>query len=373
MPDHCQIPRAIEKILAASHCGVAYMGGSLTVGVGATDVSKTSWRALFSQYLYRDYHPKYHCQVTEIMGGIGACESPAAAFTLERNVMPSNPDLAFVEFCVNDRGIPDKNLIAKGIEGIVRQLVCAKPRCDVILLGSASREGTIDHSVHRRVAEHYDIPFIDLQGTMFAKLKERGQCWDDAAIDFEVNDPWHMNDYGNRLCFEAMKEGFEEQLALFQAGKRQDRQAPIPAPLTSDEFQFTKLIDPSTKHRDVVLTGEWETKSKTLIPWYFDNVLMGKPGSTVTLKFKGTAVAAFGLMYHNGLKLEAVLDGKEIPGFYVRHFIEFGKGLILAHGLPPGEHELKLTVEQPSKRHNKLENPVAQLAFLGIAAKPEPK
>lgn len=26
---HCQIPNPIEKILAASHCGVAYLGGML--------------------------------------------------------------------------------------------------------------------------------------------------------------------------------------------------------------------------------------------------------------------------------------------------------------------------------------------------------
>ena len=91
----------------------------------------------------------------------------------------------------------------------------------------------------------------------------------------------------------------------------------------------------------------------------------------MTLKFKGTAVAVFGLMYNNGLKCEAVLDGKELSGPYLRHFIEFGKGLVLAHGLPNEEHVLQLTVAQPSKRHNKLENPTVQLASIGIACGPD--
>ena len=102
---------------------------------------------------------------------------------------------------------------------------------------------------------------------------------------------------------------------------------------------------------------EWEPKDWGHIPWYFDNLLVGKPGAKLTLKFKGTAVAVFGLMYNNGLKCEAVLDGKELSGPYLRHFIEFGKGLVLAHGLPNQEHVLQLTVAEPSKRHNKLDNP----------------
>ncbi len=98
----CQIPHAVEKILAASHCGCAYIGGSLTVGVGASNVATRSWRALFTRHLYRAYHPIYQCQVSEIMGAVGAMESPVAAFTLTRNVLPCHPDLAFIEFCVND-------------------------------------------------------------------------------------------------------------------------------------------------------------------------------------------------------------------------------------------------------------------------------
>jgi hypothetical protein len=372
MADHCQIPIVIEKIFAASHCHCAYLGGSLTVGVGAADVSETSFRARFTRYLYRDYHPKYHCQVSEIMCAVGASESYATVFSLERNVLPHLPDLALVEFCVNDSGAPDKSLVLKGMEGIVRQLACAKSRCELILVGMGKRDGSIDHSLHRQVAEHYDLPFVDVQGYIFKTLKERGQTWDDIDIEFEQNDSCHLNDYGNELTFEAIRACFEEQVALYRAGKRRERYAPIPAPLVSDELQYTELIDPSRKDPRLTLEGTWDRKSAALVPWYFDNLLMGKPGARMTLKFQGTAVAAFGLMYNNGLKLEAVLDGKEIPGAYFRHVIEFGKGVILAHGLPAGEHVLTLTVAEASKRHNKLDNPTAQVAYLAVACPPAP-
>lgn len=368
MENHCRIPNVIEKIFAASHSAVAYIGGSLTVGVGASDVSRTSWRVLFVEYLYKKYHPTYHCQVSQVMGAVGACESYVGVFTLGRNVLPASPDLAFVEFCVNDRGAPDKDLVVKGMEGIIRQLVSSKNRCEVVLMGMGDRNGSIDHALHREIADHYDLPFIDVQGEIFKKLEERGEAWDSIALEFVDGDPYHLNDYGNQLVFESMRDCFEEQVVLFKEGKRRERFAALPNPKVSDEMQFTKLVDPSKKKSGVSLDGEWELKASGLVPWYYDNILVGRPGSTMTVPFLGTAVCVFGIMYNNGLKIEATLDGKEIAGPYYRHVIEFGKGFVLAHGLENREHVLKLTVGQPSKRHNKLENPTGQIAYIGIAS-----
>lgn len=371
MTEVCRIPHCIEKILGASHCGCAYIGGSLTVGVGASNTATTCWRALFTRYLYRTYHPVYHCQVSEIMGAIGAMESPVAAFTLNRNVLPCQPDLALVEFCVNDAGIADSTFVIKGMEGIVRQLLSSRGRCDVILLGHGNRQNTVDSSRHRRVADHYGLPFVDFQAYLLQVLQTRGLTWDDIDIEFEANDSTHLNDLGNQLCFEALRQAFEEQVALYKAGKRLPRRTSLPPPLVSDELQFTELIDPARGDPRVTLEGKWDLVDPSVVPWYFDHLLAGHPGDQLTLRFRGTAVALFGLMYHHGLKGEATLDGQDIPGAYLRHFIEFGKGTVLAHGLPLGEHTLELRVGQPVKRHHKLPDPRACLGYLGIACPPQ--
>jgi lysophospholipase L1-like esterase len=379
MADYCQIPNAVEKVFAASHCSVAYIGGSLTTAAGASNTAETSWRALFTQYLYREYHTRYQCQVSEVMGGLGASESYPAAFTLVRNVLPNNPDLAMVEFCVNDRVAPDKELVLKGMEGLVRQLMCAAHRCDVMIVGAGCRpgsnpkgpDGCIDQSLHRQVAVHYDLPFVDVQGYIHRTLAERGQTWDDVSIEFAQGDDLHLNDYGNRLWFEALRESFEEQVGLFQAGKRKERKAPVPAPIFSDEFQHVEIIDPARKHPAVVLEGPWQRKPDGYVPWYFDHLLMGRPGARLTLTFTGSAVCVWGLMYNNGLKLNGELDGEKIAGPYFRHTIEFGKGMVLAHGLPHARHVLVLTVGEPNKKHNKQPDPTVQIGYLGIARRPE--
>ena len=374
---HCQIPRTVQKILAASYCNVAHIGGSLTAAAGASNSAETSWRALFQKYLYTTYHPVYQTQVSEIMGAVGATESFGASFTLGRNVFPADPTLAFVEFAVNDRSFPKKELVQKGMEGIIRQLLAHKHGVDVIVLGAGCRPGTddssetgcVDHSLHREIADYYDVPFVDMQSYIYEKLKERGQTWDDISIEFEANDNCHLNDYGNQLAFESMRECFEEQFELYVSADPKPTRGELPPPMVSDELQFVKLVDPAKKNSKVELEGKWDAKSKDLIPWYFDNVLAGTPGSKMTFKFNGTAIGICGLVYNNGLKVEAKLDGEEIPGPYLRHVIEFGKFSMLGHGMPEGEHVLELTVGQPSPRHNKLQNPRAQIGFFGVAAK----
>lgn len=379
MSEKCLIPNCVEKILSASHCNVAYIGGSLTVGVGASDVTETSWRRLFTKYLYQEYHPKYHCQVSEIMGAIGASESYASVFMVPRNVIPHKPDLAFVEFCVNDAGAPDEELVLKGMEGIVRQLVTTDSNCDVILLGTGSRpganrkskDGSVDQSLHRRVADHYDLPFIDMQSYLLQTIEERGETWDDVALTYEENDPHHLNDYGQQISFEAMRDGFETQVELFENGKCKDSDAPLPDPLMSDELQYIEMYNPSKRKTDIEVEGAWDQKPEELVPWYFDDLLVGSPGAKMRFTFEGTACAVWGLMYNNGLKVRARLDGEKVRGPYLRHFIEFGKGAVLAHGLPNEEHTLELEVDSPSKRHNKLDAPSAQIAYITVANPPE--
>ncbi|MFW6457091.1 MAG: hypothetical protein ACOC0A_02245, partial [Planctomycetota bacterium] len=128
---------------------------------------------------------------------------------------------------------------------------------------------------------------------------------------------------------------------------------------------------PCKKKTDVELKGEWHHKPDALVPWYFDNLLVGSPGARLRFTFECTACAVWGLMYNNGLKVQATLDGEKVRGPYFRHFIEFGKGAVLAHGLSNERHELELEVKAASQRHNKLDAPSAQIAYITVASPPK--
>ena len=221
--------------------------------------------------------------------------------------------------------------------------------------------------MHREVADHYGLPFVDVQGYILKTLAQRGQTWDDISIMFETGDPWHLNDYGNALWFECMREWFEEQWQRHDMNPTAVAHAELPPPMVSDEFQFTKLVNPAKRNKRLQLEGAWEKKDPGLVPWYFDNLLVGRPGDKLTFTFTGTAIGALCLVYCNGLKIEAKLDGKDIPGPYTNFGIEFGKFFMLEHGMEPGEHVLELEVGQPMTKRNKLQDPTAEIGYLCVA------
>lgn len=376
MTTACAIARTIERIRSASYVNIVYMGGSLTAAAGVGDSVVTSWRRLFTRYIYERFHKRYHCQPSEVMAAVGAMESYGAVFTIERNVKQNLPVLAFVEFSVNDRGAPDKDLVRKGLEGIIRQLRACPTRPDVVFVGAGCRPGTggsgnglIDHAIHREVADHYGVPFVDVQAYMHRTLEARGQTWDDVSIVFEEKDDLHLNDYGNALWFECLREWFEEQWLQYDLKPTGRTEDTMPDPLVSDELAFTTLVDPSRRSKQITLEGGWEKKDAGMVPWYFDNLLVGRTGDKLTFTFKGTAVGAFCLVYGNGLKIEARLDGEPAPGPFTNFGIEFGKFFMLKHGMPDAEHVLELEVGKPMKRRNRLEDPTAEIGYLAIASR----
>lgn len=378
MNNKCQIFNTIERIRSASYCNIGFVGGSLTAAAGVGDSSVTSWRRLFVRHIYERFHPVYHCQPSEVMGGIGAVESYGAVFTLSRNILPNLPVLVFLEFCVNDRGCPDKALVKKGVEGAIRQIKSCQTHPDVVLLGAGNRPGTdpitgdlVDHSLHRELADYYGLSFIDVQAHLLKTLKERGQTWNDISIAFEKGDNYHLNDYGNYLWFDALRAWFDEQWKLYDLNPAAKPANTLPPPHASDEFQYTSLVDPTKRNKNLTWEGSWAKKTDGCVPWYFDNILTGRPGDKLKLVFSGTAIGMACLVHCNGLKIEAKLDGKDVAGPFTNFPIEFGKFYMLEHGLPNQEHVLELEVDQPMKKHNKLEDPNAQIGYFLVAQGPQ--
>ena len=373
MTDTCQVFRTIEGIRGASFVNIVYLGGSLTAAAGVGDSSVTSWRRQFTRFIYERYHRQYHCQVMEVMAGIGAMESHGGVFTIERNVKPNMPVLVFVEFCVNDQGVPNKDLIKKSMEGIIRQLKDCDTNPDIVLLGAGGRpgagkteDGLIDHSLHREIADHYGLPFIDIQDHLHKTLKQRGQEWDDISIIFGTNDTWHLNDYGNTIWFECLKDWFENQWQHYDLNPTARPEKILPPPIFSDELQFTKLINPVKRNKHIKTEGSWTKKDPALVPWYLDNLLVGHTGDKLTFTFTGTAISAICLVHCNGLKINAKIDGRDIAGPFTHFGMEFGKFFMMEHGMEPGEHILELEVAGPMSKKNKLENPTAEIGYLCV-------
>jgi lysophospholipase L1-like esterase len=359
----------------AAFCPIAFIGGSLTVGCGASNTAVTSWRRLFMRYVYERIVSVYDTKVGEINAAIGAMKSVGSVFMLERNVLPKQPVLAFVEEIINDRPSPDKLLVRKSVEGIIRRLKSHPQNPDIVLLGAGVRpgkgdreDGLLDHSLHREIADHYGVAFLDIQSHILETLESRGQAYD--AVTIGDWDDLHVNDYGNHLWFECLRDWFEEQVGLYDKDPAARPDTALPEPHTSDELQYTKLIDPTRRNKSIRLEGGWEKGGdKVITQWYLDNVLVGRPGDKLTFTFEGTAIGTLSHVHNNGLKLEAKVDGEEVVGPFTNYLVDFGNFDMICHGMPYGEHVLELTVGEPMKRQNQLEDPTARVAYLGVGGK----
>src|SRR6202035_2996162 len=107
---------------------IGYFGGSITAGAGASDASKTSWRALTTAW-FKAHFPD--AAITEVNAAIGGTGSDLGVFRCQDDLLSKHPDLVFVEFAVNDGGGAELR-IKRCMEGIVRQIWKANPNADII-------------------------------------------------------------------------------------------------------------------------------------------------------------------------------------------------------------------------------------------------
>lgn len=113
---HDGLSRIANKLAKGQQATVAFIGGSVTVGEGASDSEATSYRALTYRYLERRFP---NVAFTFINAAIGGTTSTYGAFRLEDHVLDhGGVDLLFVEFAVNDAGNRIESI--RAMEGIVR-------------------------------------------------------------------------------------------------------------------------------------------------------------------------------------------------------------------------------------------------------------
>ncbi len=190
---------------------IAYFGGSITAGAGASDSSKTSWRALTTAWFRRQY-PK--TQITEIDAAIGGTGSDFGAFRLQRDVLDKKPDLVFVEFAVNDTGAPAAT-VNRAMEGIVRHIRTADPTTEICFIYTLAQGMLPDFKLgklppaiflHDVVAAHYRISAINVGAAAAEQINAGTLAWADFS-----KDTCHPTDAGYALYTDTLTAFLAQQ------------------------------------------------------------------------------------------------------------------------------------------------------------------
>ncbi|MDF2441177.1 MAG: hypothetical protein JWN98_2161 [Abditibacteriota bacterium] len=363
------VGNVLAKLQAGQPVTIAYFGGSITAGAGASNAEKTSYRALMTQW-FRNTFPQ--STITEVNAAIGGTGSDLGAFRNSYDVLRFKPDLVFVEYAVNDAGAGSEQIVL-GMEGIVRQIWRANPLTDVLFVYTytVSQQADLDKgvfhraaSVHEAVAEHYDIPSISV-AVPIAQLIREGKMLGQPAKDAQgqevpvapgtllfSNDGVHPLDAAMAIYAQTIQAAGREIADASRPGPHQ-----LKAPLLEGNWENAKLVpveasmfSPGWKKLDAA-TGLGKTFGNRM-PEIWEAT---QPGEKMRFSFKGTSVKLYDLLGPDGAQVWVTVDGqkrdKPVARFDSYSSYHRLATLPIADNLPDAVHivEIEIDVQQPDR------------------------
>lgn len=342
------LPNVAARLRAGQDVRIAYFGGSITASNG--------WRVMTTRWL-REQFPSAH--ITEINASIAGTGSQFGVFRLGEHVLAHKPDLLFVEFAVNDTGIPQRE-IRRCMEGIVRQTWSANPSTDICFVYTmqerfmpylSKSDFSPSASAMEVVAEHYGIPSVHLAHEVVQLLNEnklvitapkgQGKTTPDGKMVFS-NDGIHpLVETGHRIYADAATRA----LATLLSGDRVPHN--LPDPLERDHLAAARMVP----LEQVTLSGGWtkvpddhEAARQTGLRelWH-----AREPGESIRFRFRGTCVGLYDVVSPDAGHLAVSVDGGPATlhsrlNTFSPHYR--GKGVILLSDLPMGEHTVEITI-----------------------------
>jgi hypothetical protein len=297
------LPNVFARLQTEQPTRIAYFGGSITEQPG--------WR-LKSLAWFRAQFPK--AQIEEINAALGGTGSDLGVFRLAHDVLDQHPDLLFVEFAVNDTGVPIDQ-IRRSMEGIVRQTWKANPATDICFVYTVAgnilaelRREQLPPSVlaMEQVADHYGIPSVNM-GLEVVRLEKAGKLLfrgDLPTTDSEkaaaggriVFSPDGVHPYletGHELYLQVLVRFLNE----VRRGVR-PRAHGLPSPLVTDNREKAKML-PLSRAK---LSQGWQRldPARDQLARQFGNRLpelwkATQPGQSISFAFRGSAVRIYDL------------------------------------------------------------------------------
>lgn len=289
------------KIEHDKACTVAYMGGSVTDGMGATR-GTGGWRGRSFAYLQNTYPAVTFEQVAANLGGNG---SQYGVYVTDQFVASKKPDLVFIEYAVNNAydGCGDADTLWAHYETMIHLLRTANPCVEIVL-------AYVSDSCHRsepiipvleQIADKYQLPSLNYYEAVMHEMGDKSN-WNRYFIDGV-----HANDNGYDVMADVAKGLFECALCAPSA----THQRPItPQPQVRIQSEAKALL---TSALDPVPAG-WEKVEKFSYAGRHYNgcIQTSETDKPITVTFKGTDFGVLVEFSTDAGVLEYSVDGGEL-------------------------------------------------------------
>lgn len=370
------IPHFLSKIKNKEDVKVAYFGGSITAADG--------WRV---QTLAAFNEKWSDSKFSEINAAIGGTGSDLGVYRLDHDVLQGEPDLVFVEFCVNDGGTPPE-LIWRQMEGIVRQIWRRNLETDIAFVYTFRVGHEKDYlagktprsvSAMEQIAEFYGIPTLDfnipvVEQAESGKLTYQSDAPEEGKLHFST-DGVHPLKEGHQIYTKVVMDALVSMLeqnenAAFPGVET--RSEKLEKVFVADNYENAKFVP----IKESQLSGDWSRlPDDSPLAWIKGR--MGKdvftsnaPGSTLSFTFRGSRAMIYNVLGPNGGQVRIAVDGTErgpVPQFDSYCTYHRLASLFIAGDLDPNAaHEVvvEIDAEQPDRTPVafRLQDPEKELA-----------
>ena len=335
---------------------VAFLGGSITYNPG--------WRDSVCQYLVQRFP---ETKFDFIAAGIPSMGTTPAAFRLERDVISHGKvDLLLEEAAVNDatNGRSDTEQI-RAMEGLIRHLLLDNPSMDIVMMHFVDPDKMKDYrsdteprviTNHNAVAEHYQIPTINLAREVTERIDNGEFTWEDDFKDLHPS-PFGQGVYA-RSIIQFLEGSFAENSSM--GGSRTAHEFPSPL----DKFSYSNgyLVDVTHASLDGGwnISESWQPSDDVgTRPNYTDVpfLLSERIGSTLTFNFEGSAVGVVVAAGPDAGTIEYRIDEEDWQqlNLFTRwsHFIHLPWYYTLASELSEDPHILELRISSTKDERSK--------------------
>ena len=314
--DLTRIRECMRRADEGGELTIAFFGGSITQGCAASVHEKTYSYRVFEWW--KRTFPK--AEFRYVNAGIGGTTSHFGVARIVPDLLMYQPDLAVIDFSVND-GADD--FFQETYEGILRRILEWKSKPAVLVLNHVFYDtGKNAQQYHNAAADWYHVPHVSMRDTLYRKV-EAGEY----AMEELTGDALHPNDRGHELVAEEIiaffRKVWEEtqareggvQKAAQEAGLQetdtQKGDSPLPSPMTENAYEFASRL--TIREISPELAGfRADTEEKTGHLDLFKNGWIGKrPGDKIRFQVTASCIA---LQYRKSvskpaLRAKLVLDG----------------------------------------------------------------
>lgn len=344
---------------------IGYLGGSITLGSSATKMGGSidkSWVNLTGAWFKEKYPDTY---IENVNAGVSDTATNFGIFRLDNCLMDEGsnyiPDLVFVEFTSNDwiyETQTEANLKLQ-IESLFLNIWEHNPYAEIVVIVTARSENTASRQAYLSVANHYNIPVIDVGIAMQKKMNERGASQEADGTYYYTVDNLHPSWYGYAVYFEEIKANLLDKYLgnpqvnsneLCPYGKQ------LPKALSKNLITNPKILTA----KDLTLgKGTKVVKAPLNCEMYgvtngvygvgiTDSYIDIEAETTVKAKIKGSALGIIFRMNASGINMTYSIDGGKEKLFKIDkdHFgfqmYDHSQVFMLEHNLSNGEHAVEL-------------------------------